>query len=84
MHKKLTLSIDPQVAEAAKAYAREQGRSLSNVVEEYLKSIAQTSPTDDAAHLSKIVKDLKGSVTLPEGTSYEELLEDALLSKYLK
>ena len=38
MAKKLTLSIDEAVIEAAKKYANKQGTSLSNMVENFLKS----------------------------------------------
>ena len=41
MSAKLTLSIEEEVIEIAKQYAKKQGRSLSNIVEEYLKSIAE-------------------------------------------
>ena len=37
METKLTLSIDKQVIVRAKKYAKQQGRSLSDIVENYLK-----------------------------------------------
>ena len=37
MTTKLTLTIDESIIDSAKAYARDQGRSLSDVVENYLK-----------------------------------------------
>lgn len=39
MKKKLTLTIDESVIKQAKAYAKKQGRSLSAVVENYLKAL---------------------------------------------
>jgi hypothetical protein len=82
---KLTLSVDKEVIEKAKAFARKQGRSLSSLVEDYLKSL--TTPDDQPEKLfdySPIVQSLRGSVKL-EGDSrdYREILEDELLKKYL-
>jgi len=39
MNNKLTLSINQIVIEEAKRYAKSSGKSLSSIVEEYLKSI---------------------------------------------
>lgn len=45
---KLTLSIDPAIILIAKAYATQQRVSLSQLVENYLKAIAeQERPIDD-------------------------------------
>lgn len=41
MNTKLTLSIEEQVIKSAKEYAKAQGRSLSNIVEEYIKSVSK-------------------------------------------
>lgn len=38
--KKLTLSVEDYLVEEAKLYARESGRSLSRLVEEYLEYLA--------------------------------------------
>ncbi len=40
MNTKLTLTIEQSVIETAKKYAREQGRSLSDIVENYFKALA--------------------------------------------
>ena len=85
MNTKLTLSIEQEVIEAAKDYAKSQGRSLSNIVEEYLKSLSEKKSTKEKGELSKIVRDLKGSISLPKDSkTYRELLQDALIEKYLK
>ncbi len=84
MNTKLTLSIEQEVIEAAKDYAKKHGRSLSNIVEEYLKALSEKKSTREK-ELSKIVKDLKGSISLPKDSrSYQELLQDALIENYLK
>lgn len=82
---KLTLSINQSVIEEAKEYAKASGKSLSSIVEEYLKSLARDQKSKYKKTPSKIIKELKGSVKMPkEFTSYKELLEDALIEKYLK
>lgn len=42
MRTKLTLTIDKQVVDKAKLYAKKKNRSVSKLVEEYLKSISST------------------------------------------
>jgi len=41
MNIKLTLTVDKSVIKGAKIYAKSNGRSLSNIVEEYLKSLVE-------------------------------------------
>lgn len=85
MNTKLTLSIDQEVIEAAKDYAKKHGKSLSNIVEEYLKALSEKKSTKERVELSKIVKELKGSIRLPKDSkSFNELLQDALIEKYLR
>ena len=82
---KLTLSINQSVIEKAKEYAKSSGKSLSSIVEEYLKSLAKEQKLDNKKSPSKIVQELKGSVKMPKDiNSYKELLQDALIEKYLK
>jgi len=38
MQAKLTLTVDREVIESAKSYAKDNAKSLSDIVEEYLKS----------------------------------------------
>lgn len=85
MSNKLTLSIEQDVIEKAKRYAKLQGRSLSNIIEEYLKSISSETMINEKQELSNILKELKGSIKLPKNLkSYKEILEDALIEKYIK
>jgi hypothetical protein len=62
MQAKLTLSIDNDVIALAKEYARQQHRSLSNMVESYLKMVARNdTATED---VSPIVASLMGVVSM--------------------
>ena len=62
MQAKLTLSIDDEIIGQAKDYARSQHRSLSNMVENYLKLVVRKeSPSEE---ISPIVASLTGVVTM--------------------
>ena len=86
MSTKLTLTVDKQVIEEAKKYAKKQGRSLSNLIEDYLKLLIEPpSPANDEFEYSPVVKSLKGSVKVEEEDfDYREVLEQELMKKYLK
>jgi hypothetical protein len=82
MDAKLTLNIDRDIAHRAKVYAKKEGRSLSDLVENYLKLLTKNSPIEDS-EFSPRVKALLGSVTLPKDFDYKRELADALAKKYL-
>ncbi len=85
MSTKLTLTVDGDVIDSAKEYARKHKRSLSNIIEEYLKSLTGQSKQEEKPDLSAIVKELKGSVRDPNpDKSYKELLADSLVDKHLR
>ncbi len=90
MNTKLTLTMDKSVIERAKKYARGQDRSLSNLVENYLKAITNQDKIkqDDNSErnrqeLSPIVKSLKGSFKSSETLNYKKELGKRLEEKYL-
>jgi hypothetical protein len=82
MTTKLTLTIDESIIDSAKAYARDQGRSLSDIVENYLKVLSTKSPLEDALS-PKIIK-LRGSVKLPADFDYKSELGNTIAEKYAK
>lgn len=82
MTAKLTLSIDDQVIESAKKYARGKGKSLSGLVENYLKSI--TISESAVAGISPRVRKLMGSIQLPKDFNYKKELGNAIVKKYSK
>jgi hypothetical protein len=80
MTTKLTLTMEDKVIDSAKKYARRKGKSLSDIVENYLKSIStQEVTTDD---LSPKVARLKGVIKLPEDFDYKKEIGNALVKKY--
>ena len=82
MNSKLTLSIDKDVARKAKVYAKSNGRSLSALVENYLKLLTRNSSIEDTEYTPR-VKSLLGCITLPEDFDYKKEVADYLTKKYL-
>lgn len=85
MSTKLTLTIDKKIIEEAKQYAKSQGRSLSKLIEEYLKSVSSADTDKKELELSPITKSLFGAVKFKgEDFDYKKILEDEILKKHLK
>lgn len=82
MNTKLTLTIEQTIIEKAKAYAKEKGRSLSDIIENYLKVITKEQP-DSEIKISPIVKSLKGAFKAPSSFDYKKELTKGLKDKYL-
>jgi Family of unknown function (DUF6364) len=82
MTTKLTLSINEEVVESAKKYAKKKGTSLSGIVENYLKSIS-TSKSDTGA-IAPLVKKMMGTLPLPKNFDYKTALKKAIGKKYSK
>ncbi len=77
---KLTLTLEDAVIDSAKKYARKNGKSLSTIVENYLKSIS--AQENEAPKLSSKVSSLMGSIKLPDDFDYKKELGDSLMEKY--
>ena len=69
MSTKLTLTVDKETIKQAKKYAKEQGRSLSSIVENYLKLISSEEQSRNESADTSVVKSLLGSLKLPENIS---------------
>jgi len=82
MNTKLTLTIEQAIIEKAKKYASEKGRSLSDIIENYLKAITKED-NDEGIELTPIVKSMKGTFTAPKNIDYKKELAKALTEKYL-
>jgi hypothetical protein len=82
MQTKLTLSVDPQIIEKAKAYAKKQGTSLSKLFQDFLKQkVAQTEGED--FKIPDDLKDICGVIELPEDYDYKKEKAKRLTEKYL-
>ena len=82
MNTKLTLTIEQTVIEKAKKYANEKGRSLSDIIENYLKVITKEEVTD-TSDLTPLVKSMKGAFKAPKDFDYKKVLTKSLTQKYL-
>ncbi|MBC8034051.1 MAG: hypothetical protein H7Y03_07905 [Chitinophagaceae bacterium] len=80
MTTKLTLSVEQEVIESAKKYAHLKGRSLSELVESYLKAL--TSQQLMKKNFSPRTKRLVGSVKLEQGYDYKQMLEEEINRKH--
>jgi formiminotetrahydrofolate cyclodeaminase len=79
MTTKLTLTLEKGIIERAKSYAKNTGRSLSELIESYLDSITQDTVNEPSPKLKKIV----GSVKLPKNFDEDKELRSYLEKKHL-
>jgi hypothetical protein len=84
MDTKLTLKLDKFVIDKAKEYASLHKRSLSRIIESYLKSlIDKDSPdSDDDIEISPFIKSLRTGVKIPADFDYKKSYGDYLSEKY--
>ena len=82
MNTKLTLTIEQNVIINAKKYASDKNRSLSNLIENYLKALTSEN-NNNKVELTPIVKSLLGAFTEPSDFDYKKILTDRLSKKYL-
>ncbi len=80
MTTKLTLSIDKKIIARSKKYAAAQNRSLSDLVESYLRSITQNSVSTPL--VTDKVKRLQGSFRVPPGFDYKKILQEEIIRKH--
>tara|TARA_R110002050_G_scaffold78357_2_gene167309 strand:- start:11820 stop:12110 length:291 start_codon:yes stop_codon:yes gene_type:complete len=80
MTTKLTLTVEKSIIERAKLYAKNTGRSLSEIIETYLATITQDNTTDE---LSPKLKKIVGVVSLPDDFDEKAELRKALEKKHL-
>ncbi len=84
MDAKLTLKLDKHVIIKAKDYASSQKRSLSRLVESYLKSLTDTDKKviKEDIEISPFVKSLQTGVKVPVDFDYKKEHTDYLAEKY--
>ena len=81
MNTKLTLTIEESLIKRAKKYAKKKGRSLSDIIENYLKVITKDKNIGEIES-TPIVKSLKGSFKAPAVFNYKKELGKRLSEKY--
>jgi len=82
MNTKLTLTIEKEVIEVAKRYAKEKGQSLSDMVENYFKLVTNNRVEVKEDQLSYKVKKLRGIIKVDNNFDYKKVLTEELSKKY--
>jgi len=83
MNTKLTLTVEKAVIEKAKLYAKNTGRSLSDVIETYLETLVAEEPVAEKLSLSPKIKNLMGIVKLPKNFDEKKEIAEYLSKKHL-
>jgi len=81
MTTKLTLTLDDKVIQEAKRYARAKGRSVSELVESYFKSLTEFN-NEPSEELTPSVKSLLGSFKAPKDFDYKKVLREEKRRKF--
>lgn len=81
MTTKLTLTVEKQIILKAKLYARQTGRSLSDLIESYLETLVLEK--DNMKELSPRLKRIAGRVKLPKGFDEKKELRSYFEKKHL-
>lgn len=84
MDTKLTLKLDKLVIDKAKDYAATHQRSLSRIIESYLRSlVSKKDPKDDDdIEISPFVKSMATGINIPADFDYKKEYGDYLTQKY--
>ncbi len=80
MQTKLTLSIEKSVIEKAKLYAKNTGKSLSEIIQNFLETLTEENTVEEP---STKLKMLHGAVKLPKNFDEEKELREYLENKHL-
>jgi len=82
MNTKLTLTMEQTVIARAKKYAKQKGRSLSDIIENYLKVITREKP-ETGIEITQLTKSLRGTFKAPPDFDYKKESSKGLSKKYL-
>ena len=88
MKTKLTLVMDDAVIYNAKKYAKKADTSLSSMVENYLKALAnekfKNNKNTSPKKLNSVIEKYRGIISLPADYDYKKEIANYLLEKYNK
>jgi uncharacterized protein YfcZ (UPF0381/DUF406 family) len=84
MDAKLTLKLNKIVIDKAKEYAMSHNKSLSRMIESYLKSLIERDKqqSDDDFEISPFVRSMQTGVRLPADFDYKKEYGNYLAEKY--
>ncbi|MDJ0366406.1 DUF6364 family protein [Hymenobacter sp. H14-R3] len=81
----LTINLDDNLLQAARAYARQHGQELDALVAELLKAAVQPAAATalpPARPLSPRIQRLFGAVQVPADFDYRKVLDEAMQARY--
>ena len=80
----MTLKLDKMVIDKAKEYASSHKKSLSRMIESYLKSLIERDSygKEDDFEISPYVKSIQTGVRIPADYDYKKDYSDYLTKKY--
>ena len=76
----MTLSLNQNIIESAKIYAKSNNISLSKLIESYLATL--TKKTEKKSKITPLVKSLSGVIDLPSDFDEKGGYAEYLLEKY--
>jgi len=76
------LTLEKEVIVMAKDFAKDQGQSLSELVENYFKLLTKNKVPQNTLELSPKVKSLKGILKVDKDFDYKKILEEEILKKH--
>lgn len=84
MDAKLTLKLNKQVIDKAKKYASSHSKSLSRMIESYLKSLVdnESSNSEDDLEISPFIKSMQTGVNIPADLDHKKAYGEYLKEKY--
>jgi len=81
MTTKLTLTVEKTVIQKAKSYAKHTGRSLSELVENYLETLTEENSSKEG--LSPRLQKIAGAIKLPADFDEKKELREYYENKHL-
>jgi len=82
MDKKLTLSLNKNIIEKAKDYAKQNKTSISKMIEAYFDSLTNNESKENENITTPLVESLCGVIELPKDFDYKASKAKYLLEKY--
>ena len=81
MDKKLTLSLNDNIIETAKLYAKSNNISLSKLIESYLGSLTNKEQTKEN-QITPLVESLSGVISIDDDFEVKDGYTQYLIEKY--
>ena len=83
MNVKLTVSLEDEVINKAKKYAKRNKTSLSKLIENYFRILVKDGEEKDVVITDKELLKMSGTIDLPDNVETDELLTERLFKKYI-